>query len=148
MAHYNTPNEVLAAIQEGITRGQFKFCVHLKYAADGPYSVVRAYTPVCEENSFAESRGGYARGNSCPEDCRLFLDRQIVQKMNAIALDKEEREERRHRRWGKVSQFLSAPFQWFAKLSGIAQGLIIVLVIVYFSPRIAEAIITIIKALK
>ena len=148
MQGYETPNEVVKALEEGVASGNFKDCANLKYAL-GPdsFAVIQFYFPVCQKACFV-SRDHLYQTMGCPQDCRLYVNRQTaVTAENAILL-KHKQEQKRKQRWQKVGHLLADPFQWFAKLSGIAQGMIILLIIIYFSPRIAEAIVKVIHALK
>lgn len=147
MTGYKTRNEALKAIEEGIARKQYRLCTHIKFAqGPGPCAIAEYYYVVCEQDSFSQEP--FDSIAHCPEDCRLYVDKTIARARQLEIQELEDRVQRRARFWKGVGKLLTGPFEWFAKLSGVAQGLIILLIIIYFAPRLADSIIKIIQAVK
>jgi hypothetical protein len=129
-------------MQKGMLDRTYKPCIFLRYSAD--IILTDAYFIVCKQDSFVQVHQSYSNASQCPETCHFF--RSVTE--TAAVEQAQLRRYERAQKWNRVGNILGAPFSWFAKLSGIAQGLLILLVVVYFSPRIAEAIAIVVKALK
>lgn len=150
VVRYETKNQALTAIFDGMKAGQFKDCKHLKFDEQlGAFNIIRQYTVVCIEDSFEEPGNlEYHGQQACPEHCLFFQDRNEAFKAR---LNEEGFQIVRSGVigfWKGIAWLIAVPFRWFASLSGIAQGTIILLAVIYYSPRLAEAIIKIIHALK
>ncbi|GEM_PF-4462855 len=152
MESFNTKNEAVLGIQWRIEEGQYKDCSHLKFAeSDGPFGLSSVYVICCEERSFAtngEPESYVGHRFLCPDTCVYFRDRQVSL---AEAERKRTAEAWRRRSGGTVQlllKVLASPFIWFQKLSGMAQGLILLLILIYFSPRLADSVIKLVQALK
>jgi len=78
MQGFDTPNEVLKAIDDGVANGRFKPCSHLAYTLRGSdFEVIQLYYPVCAKNCFA-SANPWNQELGCPMDCRLYVNREIA----------------------------------------------------------------------
>jgi hypothetical protein len=122
---FETKNEALIGIANGIKEGRFKNCVHLK-------AVPSPWEPYCEE--------GCLNRGACPRECLLFVDK------NAL-----ERAKRRAKQCEWIRATSRVPFRYFERLPATQALIVLVVVLVplfYFSPRLAKSIIDVIKALK
>jgi hypothetical protein len=148
MQGYDTPHDVIEALDRGVASGQFKNCAHLKYTlGPGPYAVIQFYYPVCAKDCFAPI-DAFGQGElRCPENCRLHVNRDIYIGVQNSLLQLEKEAERRKRFWHGVGAVLVWPFTYFQKLPAIVQSLLIILVIIRFLPRFKDTIIEILKAL-
>ena len=141
MREFNSKNDAAVFKKKGIEIGVYKDCSHLKVIG-GVVAAIQfhPFKTYCDEHSFQINKNPeYSEG--CPKDCLLFKDR--------IASENELARQKRNERMRETTKtWLGTPFAWFAKLPATTQGLIIILLIVLFLPKLALTILTIAKALK
>ena len=140
MEGFESKNDAVKSVQEGIHHTFFKPCTFLQVigGVDG-YSFSN-YRPYCQQDSFVQTRNGlYPR--QCPADCSLFKDRYVL-----AAQEAKEEKRQKHVRLAKT--IFLGPFIWFGKLPTLTQALLLFIIIVLVSPKLASSVIAIIKSLK
>ena len=147
MQGFETPHDVTKAINDGVAKGQYKFCRHLAYTLTGTaFEVIRAYVPVCSKDCFVSADPFYQEMR-CPPDCHLYVDRKGAMLAEQEVATLQKRIENRKKFWGAVRAVLTAPFTYFRSLPALVQSLLIILLIVWKLPKLKDTIIEILKAI-
>lgn len=140
-----TKHEVQLQRISGIKEGALKNCSHLKLMSN--HRTPEAWTLGCEEGCF-EYRPPIPDEPSCPRDCVYFVDRTEQLKKQQAQDKWKQRTIFLIRSAELLGTVLLGPFRWFAKLPALTQALLIAIPLIYFFPKFAESIITIVKAFK
>lgn len=137
MPEFKSKNDAAMSLRKGIEESIYKDCVHIEISggSDGGFHFY-PFRVYCDQHSFVDTKTRLY-DSRCPTDCLLYVNKQVVAK-----------QERHQKRWHNIGVALGTPFRWFAKLPTLSQALLIFLVIVLCAPKVAESIISLIKALK
>src|SRR5258708_17649637 len=111
MQGYDTPHEALQAIERGVASGQFLNCSHLKYTLGGSdFDVIRHYFPVCEKDCFTNLEDPLHHEIGCPQQCRLFANRDLTIQIQDFARKLERRRAKWKQLLRRIGSVLAAPF--------------------------------------
>jgi hypothetical protein len=146
---FKSKSEALHHIEFGIERGQYQNCGNLRVIDTLNMLYGRRHHPYCNAHSLGENREYSNEGTTyCPEGCHFFVDKATSEKHM-----QREQFERTAVKVGKTTfntiiGILRIPFDYFVKLSGTVQALIVLLLIILFLPRLKDTIIEILIAVK
>lgn len=138
MNEFNSKNDAHLYLEEGIIKKIFEGCTNLTVVGgvDSAGIHFHPYHVYCTENSFVDT-ANQTYDKRCPPTCLFYNSRKAVAK-------KKQRDKFRM----AVHTNIARPFNWFAKLPTLTQALLVLLVIIFIAPKLAETIFMVIKALK
>lgn len=138
-------DEVLRYKEHHLQTGSFKDCTHLKIAdpSDSYFSHRDGFEIYCSMRSFRGPQSRYSE-EFCPADCKCFMDRAIADELEAM----KEAVAARSRFWRSVGAVVRWPFEWFGKLNGVVQGLLVVALLLKFFPEAARYVLALYNATK
>jgi hypothetical protein len=134
MEGYETPHEVMEAMDKGVSTGQFKPCAHLKFTLSGTsFEVIRRHFPVCAKDCFT-AMDSFCHEMGCPKDCRLYIDREVAIAAQNHVVQQQAKVQRQQKVLHGLGIVLTSPSTYFQKLTALVQSLIIILLIVSLLP--------------
>ena len=133
--------DAYAVIARGKKEGVFKNCLHLDVEGGSNGMQFNPYRPYCRVDCLIEYNQNKFQnrewGARCPEDCYLFVDKKTA-----------ERAKRWGKRWEAMKAAIREPVRYFAKLPGITQALILLLLLAWVLPKSLKTVLQIWKAVK
>lgn len=154
-------------VEDKVASGLIKDCTHLKIISMTMSvvtgSLIRYFVPDCDQRSLEWScpaLDDYSRREmlvhgmengsdiiACPAKCACYESRIEVELAKAEAMKAAAAREKRERRWARVVGPIKGVLGWFNKLPWQTQILIILLVVLFISPRWVPQLVLLIKAL-
>jgi hypothetical protein len=157
MEQFRSQAKAVKYLEDGKQSGQYQDCGNLKLTEVLIMGTGRLFSPYCHKHSLVvDDAPGYRaarpRGletmSSCPEDCAFFIDTRTHATVEAVTVAAQLGQNWYKRHLELTKSMIRWPFDYFLKLSGIVQALLVILLIVWLFQKFKDTLMEILAAIK